>query len=65
MEKVITITGKNGVEYTVSLTGEQADYYLRLAQMRASSDSEVMKEFVELLINSGKPGERQNKAQYN
>ncbi|HZU66216.1 MAG TPA: hypothetical protein VFA09_02970 [Ktedonobacteraceae bacterium] len=65
MAKLITIIGKNGVEYTVSLTGEQADYYLRLAQMRASSDSEVMKEFVELLLNSSKPHERQNKAQYN
>ncbi len=65
MEKVITIIGKNGVEYSVSLTGEQADYYLRLAQMRASSDSEVMKEFAELIINKGKQNARQSKAQYN
>ena len=65
MEKVITIVGKNGVEYTVSLTGEQADYYLRLAQLRASSPDDVMHKFSELIINKSKQEARQAKAQYN
>ncbi len=65
MEKVITVVGKNGVEYTVSLTGEQADYYLRLAQFRASSPDEVMHEFAELIISKSKQDVRQSKAQYN
>jgi len=65
MEKVITVVGKNGVEYTVSLTGEQADYYLRLAQMRASSPDDVMYKFSELIISKSKQDTRQSKAQYN
>ena len=65
MEKVITIAGKNGVEYTVSLTAEQADFYLRLAQMRASSPSAVMNEFAELIISESKQERQQNKEQYN
>jgi hypothetical protein len=65
MERVITIVGKNSVEYTVSLTAEQADYYLRLAQMRASSADEVMREFSELIISKSKQDTQQNKAQYN
>ena len=54
MERAVTIIGKNGVEYTVSLTAEQADYYLRLAQLRASSPNEVMHEFAELIISKSK-----------
>jgi hypothetical protein len=54
MERVVTIIGKNGVEYTASLTAEQANYYLRLAQLRASSDDEVMKKFAELIISKSK-----------
>ena len=65
MERVITIVGKNSVEYTVSLTAEQADYYLRLAQMRASSPDEVMREFSELIISKSKQDTQQNKEQYN
>jgi hypothetical protein len=65
MEKIITIAGKNGVEYTVSLTAEQADYYLRLAQLRASSPGAVMHEFAELIIGKSKQDRQQNKEQYN
>ena len=65
MERVITIVGKNGVEYTVSLTAEQANYYLRLAQLRASSDNEVMKEFAGLIISKSIQDTQQNKEQYN
>jgi len=65
MEKVITVVGKNGVEYTVSLTGEQADYYLRLAQMRASSSDDVMNKFAELIMSKSKEDRRRSKAQYN
>ena len=61
MEKVITIVGKNGVEYTVSLTAEQTNYYLRLAQSRALSDNEVMQEFAELIISKSKQDRQQNK----
>ena len=65
MERVITIVGKNSVEYTVLLTAEQADYYLRLAQMRASSPDEVMHEFSELIISKSKQDAQQDKAHYN
>jgi hypothetical protein len=65
MQKLITIVGKNGVEYTVSLTAEQTNYYLRLAQSRASSDNDVMQEFAELIISKSKQDAQQNKAQYN
>ena len=65
MEKVITIVGKNGVEYTVSMTAEQANYYLRLAQSRALSPNTVMKEFAELISSKSKQDRRLNKEQYN
>jgi hypothetical protein len=65
MEKVVTIIGKNGVEYSVSLTPEQANYYLRLAQMRASSPEDVMHEFSELIISKSKQDRQQDKARYN
>ena len=65
MEKIITIAGKNGVEYTVSLTAEQADYYLHLAQLRASSPDAVMHEFAELIISKSKQDRQQNKEQFN
>ena len=65
MEKVITIVGKNGVEYTISLTAEQANDYLHLAQSRASSPGEVMHEFGELIISKSKQDTQQNKVRYN
>lgn len=65
MKKVVTIVEKNGVEHTVSLTAEQADYYLRLAQMCASSANDVMKEFGNLIINKSKQDAQRSKAQYN
>jgi hypothetical protein len=65
MEKVVTVVGKNGVEYSVSLTAEQADFYLRLAQMRASSPEGVMREFGDLIINKSEQDKRRSKAQYN
>ena len=65
MEKVVTVVGKNGVEYSVSLTAEQADYYLRLAQMRASSPEGVMQEFGDLIMNRSEQDRRRSKAQYN
>ena len=65
MEKVVTIVGKNGVEYSVSLTAEQADFYLRLAQMRASSPENVMQEFGDLIINKSEQDRLRSKAQYN
>lgn len=62
MKKVVTIVEKNGVEHAVSLTAEQADYYLRLAQIRASSANDVMKEFGNLIINKSKQDAQRSKA---
>ncbi len=60
MGKIVTIVGKNGVEYTVSLTPEQVNDYLRLVQARASSDSEMMKEFSNLIISKSEQEEQHN-----
>jgi hypothetical protein len=65
VEKVVTIIAKNGVEYSVSLTPEQANYYLHLAQMRASSSDDVMQAFAELIISKSKQDRQQDKARYN
>ena len=65
MEKLVTVVGKNGVEYTVSLTAEQTDYYLRLAQLRASSSDDLMKEFSTLLISKSQQDTKYSNAQYN
>ncbi|GAC1391973.1 MAG: hypothetical protein NVS4B11_17850 [Ktedonobacteraceae bacterium] len=65
MEKLVTVVGNNGVEYTVSLTAEQTDYYLRLAQVRASSPRDVMKEFSTLIIGTGQQDTQHGNAQYN
>ena len=62
MKKLVTVVGKNGVEYTVSLTGEQTDYYLRLAQVRAASHGDVMKEFSTLIMDKS---QQYGKARYN
>ncbi len=64
MKKVVTVVGKNGVEYTASLTAEQADYYLRIAQMRASSPDEVMRKFSHLIMKKSEQDARWSKAQY-
>ena len=65
MEKLVTVVGKNGVEYTVALTAEQADFYLRLAQMRASYSNDMMKEFSTLIISKDQQDTQRGKAQYN
>ncbi len=65
MEKLVTVVGKNGVECTVALTAEQADFYLRLAQMRASYSNDVMKEFSALIISKDQQDSQHDKAQYN
>ena len=65
MEKLVTVVGKNGVEHTVSLTAEQADYYLRLAQMHASSSGDLMKEFSTLIISRGQQDTQYGNTQYN
>jgi hypothetical protein len=65
MEKLVTVVGKNGVKCTASLTAEQTDYYLRLAQVRASSHGDVMKEFRTLIIGKSQQDMQYHKAQYN
>jgi hypothetical protein len=65
MEKVVSIVAKNGVEYSASLTPEQANYYLKLALMRASSPDDVMQAFAELIISKSKQDRLEDKARYN
>lgn len=65
MEKVVIIPGENGVEYSASLTAEEADFYLRLAQWRTSSDDRLMQEFGKLIMSKQKRDTQQNKDQYN
>ena len=65
MERLVTVVGKNGVQYTVSLTAEQTDYYVRLAQVRASSSGDVMKEFIALLLGKDQQDTQHENAQYN
>jgi len=65
MEKLVTVVGKNGVEYTVSLTAEQADYYLRLAQVRAASSGDVMQEFSTLITGKDQQDTQHRNARYN
>ncbi len=65
MEKLVTVVGKNGVECTVALTAQQADFYLRLAQVRASSSDDLMKEFSALIIGKDQQDTQHGKARYN
>jgi len=65
MKKVVTVIGKNGVEYTVALTAEEANYYLQLAQAFASSVDDVMKKFSEFIISKSQHDAQPHKDQYN
>lgn len=65
MERLVTVVAKNGVEYTVSLTAEQADFYMRLALLRATSSGDVIQEFSSLLIDQDQQDTQHGKAQYN
>ncbi|GAC1425493.1 MAG: hypothetical protein PVS3B3_08350 [Ktedonobacteraceae bacterium] len=65
MEKIVTVVNKNGVECTVSLTAQEADFYLRVAQLRALSSDDVMREFSNLLISKNDQDTQHNKVQYN
>jgi hypothetical protein len=49
MKKIVSVVGTDGVEQKASLTAEQAAYYLRLAQLRASSSGKLVDEFCDLL----------------
>lgn len=65
MKKVVTVLGKNGVEYTVALTAEEANYYLQLAQVRASAVDDIMEQFSEFIISKSEHETQHNKDQYN
>lgn len=65
MKKIVSVVGTNGVEQTASLTAEQADYYLRLAQLRASSPAKLMDEFCDLLSSKNELDAQQNKDRHN
>ncbi len=65
MEKLVTVVGKNGVKYSVSLTAEQTNFYLRLALLRASYSGDVMLEFSSLLIGKEQQDMHHRNAQYN
>jgi DNA-directed RNA polymerase subunit F len=65
MKKIVSVVDTNGVEQAASLTAKQADYYLRLAQLRASSSGKLMDELCDLLSSKSKLDAQQNKDQRN
>jgi hypothetical protein len=65
MKRIVRVVGTNGVELTTPLTAEQADYCLRLAQLRASSPDKLMEEFCDLLSSKSELDAQQNKDRHN
>jgi hypothetical protein len=61
MKKIVSVVGTDGVEQTASLTAQQADYYLRLAQLRASSSGKLMEELCDLLSSKNELDAQHNK----
>ena len=41
MERIVHVIGRNGKEYNVPLTAEQAAFYLRLAAFKAMKDPTI------------------------
>lgn len=65
MKKIVSVVRTDGVEQKASLTAEQVDYYLRLAQLRASSSGKLMDEFCDLLSSKNELDAQQNKDRHN
>jgi hypothetical protein len=41
MKRIVHVVGRNGKEYNVPMTAEQAAFYLRLAEFKAIKDSTI------------------------
>jgi hypothetical protein len=41
MKRIVRVTGRNGKEYNVPMTAEQAAFYLRLAEFKAVKDPSI------------------------
>ena len=41
MQRIVHIIGRNGKEYNVPMTAEQAAFYMRLAEFEAAKDPSI------------------------
>ncbi len=41
MQRIVHVIGRNGKEYKVPMTAEQAAYYMRLAEFKAAKDPSI------------------------
>ncbi len=41
MQRIVHVIGRNGKEYNVPMTAEQAAFYLRLAEFKATRDPSI------------------------
>ncbi len=41
MQRIVHVIGRNGKEYNVPMTAEQAAYYMRLAEFKAAKDPTI------------------------
>jgi hypothetical protein len=41
MKRIVHVTGRNGKEYNVPMTAEEAAFYLRLAEYKAIEDPSI------------------------
>jgi hypothetical protein len=41
MQRIVHVIGRNGKEYSVPMTAEQAAFYLRLAEFKAIKDPSI------------------------
>ena len=41
MKRIVHVVGRNGKEYNVPMTAEQAAFYLRLAEFKAINDPAI------------------------
>ena len=41
MKRIVHVIGRNGKEYNVPMTAEQASFYLRLAEFKAIKDPSI------------------------
>ena len=41
MKRIVHVVGRNGKEYNVPMTAEQAAFYLRLAEFKAIKDPSI------------------------
>ncbi len=41
MQRIVHVIGRNGKEYKIPMTAEQAAYYMRLAEFKAAKDPSI------------------------